>query len=185
MSGVERIVSRPSATKTASKVVTRTKRAVRKVRGPADDAQIPPPEIVLGGLHQYIGFHLRIAQDASFRAFARNTGRKDIKPGRFAALAVIDKNPGISQGALGRAIGRDKSTITPLVQYLHEHHLIDRRTRPGDRRSISLFMAPAGKTLLARLVRHARDHDRKLDAIVGDKKTEFIELLRKIADQLT
>lgn len=181
----ERIVSRRSAKDAALTEVGRTRRVARKVKVTDDDAQIPPPEIVLGGLHQYIGFHLRIAQDASFRAFAHNTGRKDIKPGRFAALAVIDKNPGISQGALGRAIGRDKSTITPLVQYLHEHRLIDRKPRPGDRRSITLFLTPSGKSLLTRLVRHAREHDRKLDAIVGDQKVEFIAILKRIADQLT
>jgi len=181
----EPIVARTSAKNKRVSAAVRVKRPRRKLKDASADMPIPIPEAVLGGLDHYIGFHLRIAQDASFRAFARNTGRKDMKPGHFAALAVIDRNPGISQGALGRAIGRDKSTITPLVQFLHENGLIDRRTRTGDRRSISLLLTPAGKTVLARLVRHAREHDRKLDAIVGSGKTEFIALLKKIADQLT
>ena len=31
-------------------------------------------------------------------------------------MMVIHNNPGISQVALGRAIARDKSTVTPLIQ---------------------------------------------------------------------
>ena len=66
----------------------------------------------LGDLESYIGFHLRVAQDASFRAFARVSGQHGVKPGRFAALMVIARNPGISQAALGQTIARDKSSIT-------------------------------------------------------------------------
>jgi DNA-binding MarR family transcriptional regulator len=178
-------LARPNAKKPASGAAGRTRRADRKGADASDEIDVSSTGIDLGGLDDYIGFHLRVAQDASFRAFARNAGQNDLKPGRFAALVVIDRNPGISQGALGRTIGRDKSTITPLVQFLHKDHLIERRPRPGDRRSNSLFVTPSGKLMLARLVRHARDHDRKLDAIVGGHKAEFIELLKRIAHQLT
>jgi len=143
------------------------------------------PPVKLGRLGNYVGFYLRIAQDASFRAFARSLGQTDIKPGRFAALMVVARNPGIGQSALGRAIARDKSTVTPLIQDLQRRGLIDRRPSRSDRRRIHLFLTPAGKSYLARLSRHARGHDRKLDAIVGARKAEFIDLLKKIAYGLT
>lgn len=142
-------------------------------------------DIDLGPLAEYIGFHLRLAQDASFRAFARNTGRKDIKPGHFAALLVIDNNPGIGQGELGRAIARDKSTVTPLIQHLRQRRLIEIKRSTRDGRRIHLMVTGEGKRLLREIQKHAREHDRKLDAIVGADKATFIALLRMIANELS
>jgi hypothetical protein len=49
----------------------------------------------LGPLADFIGFHLRLAQEASFQAFARRVRDLDLRPGRFAVLALIGENPGI------------------------------------------------------------------------------------------
>jgi len=138
----------------------------------------------LGPLRAFVAFHLRLAQDASFRSFAKHTGRRNLKPGRFAAMMVIHNNPGISQVALGRAISRDKSTVTPLIQELSRQGLVRRRRSALDRRSITLTLTRSGEATLADLLVHARAHDRRLDAIVGKRKAEFLELLRKIADAL-
>jgi DNA-binding MarR family transcriptional regulator len=141
-------------------------------------------EVRLGPLDDLIGFHLRLAQDASFRAFAGEAGQPDIKPGRFAAMMLISHNPGITQIALARAMARDKSTITPVVQELEKRGLVARRQMPSDRRSFTLELTPQGETTLQDLLAHALEHDRRLDAIVGEAKPEFLRLLRKIADGL-
>lgn len=142
------------------------------------------PEVKLGGLQNFIGFNLRIAQDASFRVFARTSGQKSIRPGRFAALVVLRDNPNITQSALGRAIARDKSTITPLLQDLQGRGLVKRTRSTVDRRSVTLTLTAAGERALQELMIHARDHDRKLDAIAGPAKAEFVAILRRIAYQL-
>jgi DNA-binding MarR family transcriptional regulator len=153
-----------------------------KVRAAKSVAAAAPVD--LGNLESYIGFHLRVAQDASFRAFARETGQHGIKPGRFAALMVIARNPGISQVALGQTIARDKSSITPLIQDLQRLGLIERRNAADDRRRVELCLTAAGEKHLERLRRFAGEHDAKLDAIVGAKKDEFLDLLRKIANEI-
>lgn len=154
-------------------------------RGQAEEAANGANRIRLGVLDDFIAFHLRIAQDASFRAFARHTGMRDLKPGRFAAMAVIHNNPGISQAALGRTIARDKSSVTPLIQELEQRGLVKRQRSRTDRRSVTLTLTAAGEGTLHRLEAHAAEHDRKLDEIVGRRKPEFIRLLRRIADTLT
>ena len=162
-------------------------RSRRKTRAPAsrNETAIDGADGVrLGILGDYIGFHLRMAQDASFRAFARHVGMRDLKPGQFAAMTVIANNPGITQAALGRAIARDKSSVTPLIQELEGRGLVERRRSPGDRRSVALTLTAAGEETLGRLMAHAVEHDRRLDAIVGRHKAEFIDLLKKIADGL-
>lgn len=134
----------------------------------------------LGSLADTIAFNLRLAQDASFRAFAKHAGEEHLKPGRYAALEVIHKNPGIAPGALGRAIGRDKSTVTPVVQELQRDGMVAREVAVEDRRRISLRLTPAGESALRSLRQHAREHDRRLDAIIGERKAEFVALLKKI-----
>ncbi|HEX4111243.1 MAG TPA: MarR family winged helix-turn-helix transcriptional regulator [Stellaceae bacterium] len=145
-------------------------------------AKAPPPEVELGALRDFIGFNLRLAQDASFRAFARNAGLKNIRPGRFAALMVLRDNPNITQSALGRAIARDKSSVTPLLQGLQRQGLVKRRRSTTDRRTVTLTLTPAGERELRELIVHARDHDRRLDKIAGETKAEFVAILRKVAD---
>jgi len=141
--------------------------------------------IGLGPLEGFIGFHLRLAQDVSFRTFARHAGKPRLRPGRFAALMLIGQNPGLTQMDLSRAIARDKSTVTPLVQGLQREGLVSRTVSTTDRRRVSLRLTEAGEAALDALLDHAAEHDRKLDAIVGDRKAEFLHLLKKITGELS
>jgi DNA-binding MarR family transcriptional regulator len=141
-------------------------------------------EVVIGGLDALLGFHLRQAHDASFRAFARHSGDPGLKPGRLAAMMVIHNNPGITQVALSRAIARDKSSVTPLIQELHRLGLVARKPSPRDRRSTTLRLTAAGERMLAHLLEHAEAHDRQLDAVVGEKRGELIALLRRITEAM-
>jgi DNA-binding MarR family transcriptional regulator len=138
-------------------------------------------QLRLGALSNAIGFHLRLAQEASFQAFARHVDKIDLRPGRFAILALIDENPGLSQTALGRASGRDKSSLTPALNDLVRRGLVLRRRLPHDQRSYALTLTDAGRALLDDLLVHAHEHDRELDQIVGTaNKAEFIRLLQRI-----
>ncbi len=140
-----------------------------------------PMEVQLGVLHDYIGFHLRQAQNASFKAFKRQTDEPDLRPGWFAVLALIDVNPGITPVLLSRASGRDKSTLTPVIRDLTHRHLIRRTPVAGDKRSYALALTDAGREKLKTLSAHAAVHDRKLDEIAGPKKAELLALLRRIS----
>ncbi len=151
------------------------------------DAATPPAEagaVRLGALDTYIGFHLRLAQGASFRAFKRHAGVDNLRQGWFAVLSIINDNPGITPVALSRASGRDKSTITPVLRALLRERLIRREAVPGDRRSYALHLTEAGAGALAHLAASAAAHDADLDAIAGDRKGLLIELLRRIATEL-
>jgi len=143
-----------------------------------------PEPARLGMLGEYIGYHLRLAQNASFKSFQRKTGEDDLRPGWFAVLSLIHENPGITPMALSKASGRDKSTLTPVLRDLHRLHLVARETMPTDKRSYTLSLTPAGESKLQKLARHAADHDRELDRIVGARKDDLIDLLRLIATRL-
>jgi DNA-binding MarR family transcriptional regulator len=138
-----------------------------------------------GSLADWIGFHLRMAQIASFQAFAREVGEVDLPPGRFALLTLIGRNPGISQTVLSRAAGRDKSTLTPALRDLKRRGLIERQRLASDRRSYHLTLTPDGQATLRRLAECAARHDRNLDRIVGLRdKPRLLRILRKIMSEL-
>jgi DNA-binding MarR family transcriptional regulator len=140
--------------------------------------------IKLGGLKQFIGFNLRLPQNASFKAFKRASGDPDLRPGWFAVLSLIELNPGITPMLLSRASGRDKSTLTPVLRDLSLRNLIERLPVPADRRSYALALTAAGREKLRELAAHAAVHDRKLDKIAGSKKAELLALLRRISTLL-
>jgi DNA-binding MarR family transcriptional regulator len=137
-----------------------------------------------GPLAEWLGFHLRMAQIASFHAFASEVGEVDLPPGRFALLTLIGRNPGISQTALSRANGRDKSSLTPVLNDLARRGLVIRRRTRADQRTYRLSLTPAGRRLLAELTRCAREHERKLDEIIGaEEQKDFVRVLKRIIAQ--
>jgi DNA-binding MarR family transcriptional regulator len=156
------------------------------VRGRAKQAEATdlPQEadpVRYGPLEHWVGFHLRMAQAASFQAFAREVEDVDLRPGRFATLALIGCNPGISQTALSRANGRDKSTLTPVLDDLVRRGLVRRVRTPADRRTYQLTLTLSGEKMLQRLTDGARRHEDKLDRMLGAKDRQvFLEILRRI-----
>jgi DNA-binding MarR family transcriptional regulator len=158
-----------------------------RTASPRPLAGADPPEddgTHLGALEAYVGFHLRLAQNASFRAFKRLTGDRSLRPGWYAVLSIIGDNPGITPMALSRASGRDKSTITPVLRDLSRGRLVSRRPIPTDRRSYALFLTEAGAQKLAHLGACAAEHDSQLDRIVGDGKDDLVRQLRGIVAAL-
>lgn len=148
---------------------------------PAAETATDDDAVRLGPLSNLVGFHLRLAQEASFRAFAARVGDPNLKPRRFAILTLISANPGLTQTALGRASGRDKSTLTPALDDLVKRGLVHRDRAANDRRSYTLTLTGAGEALLAELTARAAEHDAELDRIVGaDQKADFIRTLRRI-----
>jgi DNA-binding MarR family transcriptional regulator len=148
-----------------------------KTSGAAESIDFGP----LGG---WVGFHLRLAQAASFQAFAREVKDVDLSPGRFATLTLIAHNPGISQTALSRANGRDKSSLTPVLDDLVGRGLVRRTRAAADRRSYQLALTTSGERMLRRLTACAKRHEDSLDRVIGTDRALFLRVLRRIAGEL-
>lgn len=180
--------SRPAPKVAAAKPAATSKPPAKKMVGavkkPTVGAAQACAPINLGFLSDFVGFHLRLAQDASYRAFARFKDKDLVKPGRFPALAIIHLNPGISQSALGRAIARDKSTVSPLIKDLQKNGLISRKPSPNDRRSVTLVLTKKGERVLDRLHARALEHEEDLDKVIGASKTRLVGMLDKITSSL-
>jgi DNA-binding MarR family transcriptional regulator len=145
-----------------------------------------PEAVDHGPLEDWVGFNLRVAQTAAFQAFSRRSQEIGERPGLFAALTLIGTNPGISQTALSRANGRDKSTLTPVLTDLVRRRLVRRDRSPTDKRTYRLNLTPAGRRVLQKLTACARRHEAKLDKVIGARdRARFVQILRKIANEMT
>ena len=142
-------------------------------------------DIDFGPLAGWVGFNLRMAQEATFQAFSHRSLEIGENPGRFATLMLISRNPGISQTELSHANGRDKSSLTPVVEDLVRRGLVERKRMDHDRRAYRLSLTAGGKKTLALMMRCAREHERVLDGIIGARdRKRFIDVLKRLAVDL-
>ena len=142
-------------------------------------------DVDFGPLAGWVGFNLRMAQEATFQAFSHRSQEIGESPGRFATLTLISRNPGISQTELSYANGRDKSSLTPVVEDLVRRGLVERKRMDHDRRAYRLSLTADGKKMLALMTRCAREHERVLDVIIGARdRKRFIDVLKRLAAAL-
>ena len=138
-----------------------------------ENARLTEPErlIDLGLLPELIGYHLRKAQLAVFQDFARTVGAGELTPAQFAALVVIERNPGLSQTGLGQTLTIDRSTLVAIIDRLETRGLVRRADSPRDRRSYALHVSDAGRDLLHELVARVRAHEAHIagDLDAGEK----------------
>jgi DNA-binding MarR family transcriptional regulator len=137
--------------------------------------------VQFGPLDGWVGFNLRMAQEAAFDAFSHLSREIGESPGRFATLVLIGENPGISQSTLGQAAGRDKSSMTPVLDDLVRRGLVARARSDQDRRTYRLNLTAAGAKTLARLTACARRHEQNLDRLIGPRdRARFMQVLKRV-----
>src|SRR3569832_86771 len=155
----------------------------RLVRRNKNGAPVPAT-VDFGPLAGWVGFNLRMAQEAAFQAFSRRSQEIGESPGRVATVMLSGRNPGSSQTELSLANGRDKSSLTPVVEDLVRRGLVERRRMDEDRRAYRLNLTTAGQKTLASMIRAARGHERVLDGIIsGRDRARIVEVLTRIAAQ--
>ncbi|MBX4871036.1 MarR family transcriptional regulator [Rhizobium bangladeshense] len=153
---------------------------------PVEDLPIENENDILipAAFRDVIGYHLRVAQEASFQAFNATLEKTDLKPGWYSILTILSEYEGLTPSELSRVCGRDRSTLTSTLKGLSIRGLIERRENPDDQRSYSVRLTDEGRNMYARLHAFAEEHDRRLDSIVGEDKDALIAILARIVGAL-
>jgi DNA-binding MarR family transcriptional regulator len=134
-----------------------------------------------GLLTELIGYQVRRAQVVVFQHFAEAFAALALTPGQFGALVLIQANPGLSQSALGAALGVDRSTVVPLIDRLEGRGLVVRAASPKDRRSHALQLSPAGAALLAQAETRVRAHEATIAGRLSEaERRTLLTLLSRI-----
>jgi len=158
----------------------------RQRRKAAKDAAHRSGPMELGWLGNTIGFNLRIAQEASVRAYLRSVADTETMTWRFGILALIDLNPGLTQAALARAVMRDTSSLTSVLDDLCNRELVTRVRPDYDRRSYALRITPQGVKAMEKLKAGVQAHERELDRFfTHEQRGQLVDMLRQIAHGLS
>ncbi|MEX1032109.1 MAG: MarR family transcriptional regulator [Cellvibrionaceae bacterium] len=145
----------------------------------ADD----PGELQLGILKDMIGYQLRRAQLRVQHNFAKRLEHTNVTPGQLSLLVKIKNNPGISQTALARANGIERSTLGEIIDRFEQNRWVDRRKHMSDRRAHALHLSPVGESFVNAIIPVALTHEAELTASWSkDEKTTLLRLLDKLAD---
>jgi DNA-binding MarR family transcriptional regulator len=117
-------------------------------------------------------------------AFANRLATLNLTPPHAGILRVIDRSQGITQQGLAQRLGMFPSRLVLVLDELEQRGLIERRDRPGDRRSFALHLTRGGRAILERIGRIARDHQRAVCAALdASERRQLSELLTRIADE--
>jgi DNA-binding MarR family transcriptional regulator len=136
-----------------------------------------------GLLPGLLGYALRRAQSAVFTDFAGTFSRagEALTPGEFGLLVLVERNAGLSQMTLARALGIDRSTLVPILDRLQGRGLLVRHRSPTDARMHALALTPAGSKALARYTKLVRTHERRIaNGLSADETRTLLQLLDKV-----
>jgi DNA-binding MarR family transcriptional regulator len=146
-------------------------------------ASPPNGKLDRGVLPSLLGYALRRTQSAVFADFAATFAQAGevLTPGEFGLLVLVERNSGLSQMALARALGIDRSTLVPILDRLQARGLLVRRRSPTDGRTHALGLTANGGRALMRFMQLVRTHEKRLVSGLSPAETRtLIELLEKV-----
>jgi len=153
-----------------------------KARGPRPGSIARVEGLSYGDLDEHLGYVLRRAQLAGFDAFHRATAGIDITPARYTALTIVGANPGLTQSALGNALGTARSGAMMVTNWLEKRGLAERRSLPDDARAWGLHLTPQGALQLRKLNRRVRANDAAFAARLAPRERQT---LKRLLDKLS
>lgn len=153
-----------------------------RARGPRPGSIARVEGLSYGDLDEHLGYVLRRAQLAGFEAFHQATAGVDITPARYTALVIVGANPGLSQSALGAALGTARSGAMMVADWMEKHGLVERRHRADDGRAWGLHLTRRGEAQLQALNHRVRENDAKF---AGRLSTQERALLKRLLEKLT
>jgi DNA-binding MarR family transcriptional regulator len=116
--------------------------------------------------------------------FTERMAALDLTPPHAGILRAIAAAPGRSQQALSTQLGLLPSRVVAFVDDLEEGGYLERRPNPDDRRQYALYLTAAGKELIGKVSRIARQHDRAITSGLSDsQRAQLRELLATLAAQ--
>jgi DNA-binding MarR family transcriptional regulator len=136
------------------------------------------PEGTVSFLLSKVGF-------AAAAGFAEAIAPLGIEPRHAGLLRAVAANEGLSQQALGQAIGVAPSRIVALVDELEHHGLVERRLNPKDRRAREIHLTDEGRATLAAVTAAGLAHEERLCVdLTAAERVELHGLLLRLAETL-
>lgn len=141
------------------------------------------PATDLAGLDKQVGYMLRQAQLAVFADFIAGQKGSVARPGQFSILAVIERNPGLSQSRVCAALGIKRANLVAVIDHLESLGLVRRDTSTSDRRSNRLQLTPAGQRALRSALNGQALQEARITRLLGVAgRQTFLKQLAKLCE---
>ena len=135
----------------------------------------------LADLDQQVGYMLRRAQLAVFADFIENQRGAAVRPGRFSILAIVGRNPGLSQTQVCTALGIKRANLVAAIDALESQGLVRRDASTTDRRSNRLQLTSAGQRALQAALDTQAQHEARITRLLGTAgKRSLLKHLAKL-----
>jgi len=126
----------------------------------------------------------QLGHHAAERFSERIAAALDLTPPHAGILRAIAGAPGRSQQALSTQLQLLPSRVVAYVDDLEDRGYVERRPNPDDRRQYALYLTAAGKQLMQKLSRLARQHDRAITSGLSEsEQAQLRSLLAALAQQ--
>lgn len=136
----------------------------------------------MGFLEDSLGYQLRRAQLSVFQDFANNCQGMGISPGLFSIVTIVVNNPGLTQSAVAKALGIDRSAMVAALDKLESKGWIERRKTENDRRSYALFITAEGAVNYQQSLQVVMQHEQQFIAkLNAAEKQQISGILLKLA----
>jgi DNA-binding MarR family transcriptional regulator len=134
--------------------------------------------------HGGVAFLLAQLGHHAAERFSERIAALDLTPPQAGILRAIAAAPGRSQQSLSTQLQLLPSRVVAYVDDLEDRGYVERRPNPDDRRQYALYLTAAGKQLMQKLSRLARQHDRAITSGLSEsEQAQLRSLLATLAQQ--
>jgi len=141
-------------------------------------------QLVSGPLEKLLGYHLRRVQSAAFQHFSEHLNHRGITPGQLGLLVLIACNPGVSQTALAREIGVERSTLGEFIDRFEARQLVQRKKLATDMRVHAIHLTTRGKQFLGQVMPEVQAHEREFSKpLSASEMRTLVHLLKRLTAQ--
>ena len=128
-----------------------------------------------------VGYNLKRAYMIFQDDFRKTLGESGLTPRAFAVLTLIQEIPNVTQSAISRRLGIERSGLVAIVDDLEQRRLVLRVAVPGDRRVQALALTDEGKRIQRLSTEAVREHEeRLLAAFTQEQRQTLLDLLHRL-----
>lgn len=127
---------------------------------------------------------LHSAARAISKAYGEVLREKGVTYPQYLVLLCLFEDDGLTVGELGRLLGLDSGTLTPVVKRLEAEGLVARQRSPADERKVEVWLTKTGRAKRALALRARRHVIEKLgmdDDEIAEMRGELMEIAARLS----
>lgn len=131
-------------------------------------------------------FLLQASQSAIHKRLLARLKDTGLTIGQPKVLEYLREHDGANQAEIARACRIEAATLTSLLNRMEERGMLQRRSRPDNRRSFFIFLTPLGAELAQRVAETFEQLDREAFRNIDEvQRREFLKILQQVRANLT